>query len=119
VDQRSSRPRCKMHNLTGIQVPGAFTSPHPLDITYQGLHQTTYQLVDLTLIDMPTCAYFRINELVVYGHFKLPPIRRDQRNGLDLEFIFLKEFHHQTDGVIGVVSDSTVFNGDVEHGCLL
>jgi hypothetical protein len=53
-----------------------------------------------------------VDEGPIHGDFESAPIGRDQAYALDSEFEFLEKFGHQTDGPIGVVSNSAVLNRD-------
>jgi len=53
-----------------------------------------------------------VNEPAVHVHFEYPAARGDERNEFDIRFKGFQQFSRQTDGARGVVSGSTVFNGD-------
>jgi hypothetical protein len=58
--------------------------------------------------------FFGVNQAAVHGHFKPPAIRGDQGDRFGFGLKLLQQFSRQTGGLIGVVSDCAVLNGDLQ-----
>ena len=59
---------------------------------------------------------FGINELVVDGDLVPASLGGEERDGLDLRFEVLEQVICQAHGPVGVVSDCTICDGDLQHG---
>src|SRR3990172_3239966 len=73
---------------------------------------------DLAGVGVAPRLKFGVNQSTIDGDLETAPVGGDEADALDAEFELLQEFRHQTDGSIGVVSNSTVFDGDVHHSRL-
>ena len=56
-----------------------------------------------------------VDEIAVHVHLEYPAIGGDEGDGFDIRFKGFQQFSRQTDGARGVVSNSTIFDGD-DHG---
>jgi len=57
---------------------------------------------------------FGINQGTVHVDFKPPAVRRYQADRFGFGLVFLQQFGRQTGGLVGVVSDRAVLNGNFQ-----
>ena len=62
-----------------------------------------------------SCLQFGIDQAVIEKHLEPAAIRRDEHHFSQVRFVFLKQFLHQADSPVGVVSDLAVGDPDGVH----
>ena len=63
-------------------------------------------------------AQLRVEQLALHADFKPTAIGWDQAHAGQIGFEVLEQFHRQTDGAVGVVSNGAVDDLNVDHGQL-
>lgn len=63
--------------------------------------------------------FFGEEEFAIQFHFEDAARGRDEGEGLKIELEIFEQFVRQTDGALGVVSNSAVGEGERGHGSLL
>jgi hypothetical protein len=76
------------------------------------------ELGDFTGFGVACGAKLRVDQFTLEADLEPPPIRGDQTYPGQIGFEVLQQFGRQTDGAIGVVSDSAVDDFNIEHGML-
>jgi hypothetical protein len=74
----------------------------------------SHQSGDLTRLSMAVVFQLGVQQFPIHRKLKAPSIRRHQRDRLDLRFKLLEQFSCQTDSTIGVVSDCTIDQIDLD-----